>query len=727
MKQPDFSLGSDTTVTPIPPPPPPAVSGSSTSPSASQDCKQSTSSALPQIRNRKNSLSAVIDKLKSQHTTGDDIAVTVSSGGISASIAGGSGSSSGLVSSDPSGSGGGGNGNRERIPTPTKGTDLKSAGNTGKPGDSGKNPGEYMVKPGSEGIKLTINKTRKDPSSKSSSLSSSSSGMPSSSGMIKSSSSSSSSQSQSGSGSPKIHTGHTGLKPGVNSGPASKKPTSSSTSSSSPGLPKIPSSSSGSGSGSGNSGNSSTSSGLKTTSNPSKTPSSSSTSSSSSSMPKSSSSSSSSSTSKSISKSSGSPKLGSSSSSSDPNRSRDSSKPRPPKSGSGSSSSSGSGSGGGSAVGSGSGSDKSIFSKERKSSPAPPRDDESERTFKAIANKLDAPFGLEGFVKQLDTKFQIPKLSQRSSNSDSDQAKKTTPEKSESGSSSRSVESSKALDLVKPEAKYSTSSPVPSTSPSLPSSSSSGVTGIPSSKSDDKLTSGQIEPKTSKIPSSSVTPSHSSSSSPRLTPSPLPKLESKTPTDGSPIPGLTITPIGSMASIGGGGGSSSNDSMDLSIDLSRPPSEAKNKGEPVRGGLSIVPSSSKDDLRSSSPADIPLPMSDKPRDFSMANDDSKKLSLETALARMEESRSAPPSGSSSLESADVLLDFSGSKVPPSEPPIRRKTVTERVMAPPMFPASPSVTMHIVKSPSSLLIPSPRSGSPCITDDDLMDEALVGGK
>lgn len=67
-----------------------------------------------------------------------------------------------------------------------------------------------MVKPSSDGMKITINKTRtKDitsPSSKQNYQHSSNSN-----------------SSGSGSNSPKTHTG-TGLKPGVNSGPASKKP-----------------------------------------------------------------------------------------------------------------------------------------------------------------------------------------------------------------------------------------------------------------------------------------------------------------------------------------------------------------------------------------------------------------------------------------------------------------------------------------------------------------------
>lgn len=71
-----------------------------------------------------------------------------------------------------------------------------------------KNNSEYMVKHSSDGMKITINKTRtKDMTSPSSKQNYQHS--------------SSSSSSGSGSNSPKTHTG---LKPGVNSGPASKKP-----------------------------------------------------------------------------------------------------------------------------------------------------------------------------------------------------------------------------------------------------------------------------------------------------------------------------------------------------------------------------------------------------------------------------------------------------------------------------------------------------------------------
>lgn len=70
---------------------------------------------------------------------------------------------------------------------------------------------EYMVKHSSDGMKITINKTKSKEKLSGSSLTKSASF-------------------SSGSSSPKIHTG---LKPGVNSGPASKKPSSSSTSTSS--------------------------------------------------------------------------------------------------------------------------------------------------------------------------------------------------------------------------------------------------------------------------------------------------------------------------------------------------------------------------------------------------------------------------------------------------------------------------------------------------------------
>ncbi|EFA08558.1 mediator of RNA polymerase II transcription subunit 1 [Tribolium castaneum] len=131
------------------------------SPSSTDLSKSATSN---QVRNRKGSLSAIVDKLKSaQHCDG---VTDLSSKGASS---GGNKDRSGQVS-----------------------TKLNE-GKSGKIGET-KNS-EYMVKPSSDGMKITINKTRSKESK--------------------------TSVSKSGSGSPKTHTG---LKPGVNSGPASKKP-----------------------------------------------------------------------------------------------------------------------------------------------------------------------------------------------------------------------------------------------------------------------------------------------------------------------------------------------------------------------------------------------------------------------------------------------------------------------------------------------------------------------
>ncbi|CAH2269286.1 jg15062 [Pararge aegeria aegeria] len=279
------------------------------------------SNAPSQARNRKGSLSAVIDKLKSAQHCGTDSELTVKS----------TPSSSNSKFSDPK--------------TSATSSNLKL-------GDS-KNQ-EYMVKPSLDGMKITINKTR----SKESSSSSSSKLNYSSSGSSKQSSPQLTPPSQ---GSPKTHTG---LKPGVISGPASKKTqvmqssksaslnavsaaSKANMSPSDQSVPKVPYSKS----------SSSSSAGINL--------------------------------SKSVSKSSGSPK----SSSSDLAkiiRERDREKARTKIM---------------------SNTDKSIFSSksERHSSPSSSRDEVDGDRYKGSAK--DASFLVEGLIKPLDTsKFQIPKL-----------------------------------------------------------------------------------------------------------------------------------------------------------------------------------------------------------------------------------------------------------------------------------------------------------------------------
>lgn len=166
-------------------------SGGSTPPSdPSKSALTSTQQQQQQARNRKGSLSAVIDKLKNaQHCT-DDAASSSGSNLAPSSTTGGSSSSS--STSNPA---------------------------SKNPSDA-KNPTEYMVKPSSDGMKLTINKTRtKDLKSNNSGLKLSSvalGGTSGSAGGI-----TITPVTTPGNVSPKLFSG---LKTGVISGPASRKP-----------------------------------------------------------------------------------------------------------------------------------------------------------------------------------------------------------------------------------------------------------------------------------------------------------------------------------------------------------------------------------------------------------------------------------------------------------------------------------------------------------------------
>ncbi|KAF5290493.1 hypothetical protein FQA39_LY03597 [Lamprigera yunnana] len=306
------------------------------SPTGTVDLLKSNSS---QVRNRKGSLSAVIDKLKSAHCDNTTDATLKQTS------------------------------NRERS-APSISKTIESSKNINKVGGENKNS-EYMVKPSSDGMKITINKTRtKESSSKT---------------LLKSQTS--------GSGSPKTHTG---LKPGVNSGPASKKPQQfTQKSSSSPNL----ASSTGtygfkSGSGSG-----------KIPTNPKTSTGSAS----------------------SKCKLSGSPKM----STSDLNRGKD--RPRLNKSSS----------------------EKSIFSssRERKSSPTQNREEsESEKAFKLALSKMDpystAPLMAEGLIKQLDKNFQIPKLSARNAEDKKMSSNKVSTSADSINNINRSVDNTKIFDII---------------------------------------------------------------------------------------------------------------------------------------------------------------------------------------------------------------------------------------------------------------------------------------
>lgn len=477
--------------------------GGATPPRSSSDSNKGLISS--QVRNRKGSLSAVIDKLKSQQV-------------------------------GPEESGRGGN------PLSTNPTKL---------GPDAKNPGEYMVKPSSDGMKLTINKTRSK-ESKSSGFKSSSSG----------------------SGSPKTHTG---LKPGVNSGPASKKPHQVSQQKNTMNSSKT-----------GNGGIPSSKSSSRSSSSP---------------IPG---------ALKPVKSSSGSPKL------SETNR-RDKSSRQPNKG------------------------EKSLFGKSqdmRKVSPLGLREDGEGDRFKLHSGKMEPSMVVEGLTKTLDTKFQIPKLSQRINAADADQKKSVSPANLDCKSESLKYSSSN-----KEEQKSNKTSHI-----SILSDSSTPADPVPVSE--------------------SISKSESEESNSHLGSHKQPSDEIKVPPVVTKVPPLSI--------------SSHSDSSDILIDFSSSNSLCSKVGptsNAVAAAAVAAAAAATANTNSTSTPDLPGKLSSVP---------DRMLS-----GGVPSRRSTPP--------------------PPPPPP-------------PAFPNSPSVSVHIVKSPapSPLVIPSPHSGSPpCITDDELMDEALVG--
>lgn len=96
------------------------------------------------------------------------------------------------------------------------------------------------------------------------------------------------------------------------------------------------------------------------------------------------------------------------------------------------------------------------------------------------------------------------------------------------------------------------------------------------------------------------------------------------------------------------------------------------------------------------------------------------------------------------EKDEAISEKEQESLPPPPPPpscsptcSAPQVVPPRVSSPPNhnFPPSPSVSIKIVKSPAPVTSPlnmiSPQSvssqHSPCIIDDELMDEALMGSR
>ncbi|GAB0086932.1 Mediator of RNA polymerase II transcription subunit 1 [Sergentomyia squamirostris] len=269
---------------------------------------------------------------------------------------------------------------------------------------------------------------------------------------------------------------------------------------------------------------------------------------------------------------------------------------------------------------------------------------------------------MEGFMKALDKKFQIPKLSARSASTD--EVKKE----------SRPVSSSSAP-----------TTPIPLMMAS-PTGSNSGSGSLPP-------TSGGVTKMLSEYLTKDLSTKYSGSGG----------------ASSSPKYGGVFTSEISL------GKSLSQDSLLFSSSgLNREAGAARsNPSTPTSLVTSPFPS----------PVAISRSSADSPSMQRTLESDSSKSSVITKestnspLATMRPP-SAPPTPLQTSSGDSGALDFSTRAA--VQPAKSSPTVSG-------FPPSPSVSLHIVKSPvaSPLVIPSPHSGSPCITDDELMDEALVG--
>lgn len=145
--------------------------------------------------------------------------------------------------------------------------------------------------------------------------------------------------------------------------------------------------------------------------------------------------------------------------------------------------------------------------------------------------------------------------------------------------------------------------------------------------------------------------------------------------------------------------------------------EEERKEQPQN--LMVQPTATKDDLAGFK---INYPGITVSKNFTSSAMVAEPLSLSTKSIDLTSKFVAPAPKEDKKEAkksdnSEGLLDFSQSVVGKNDGKISSAT----------FPQSPSVSVHIVKSPaqSPLILPSPHSASPCITDDELMDEALIG--
>ncbi|XP_032453242.1 mediator of RNA polymerase II transcription subunit 1 isoform X1 [Nasonia vitripennis] len=672
-------------------------SGGSTPPSdPSKSALTSTQQQQQQARNRKGSLSAVIDKLKNaQHCT-DDAMSSSGSNLAPSSTTGGSSSSS-------------------------------SASNSASknPSDA-KNPTEYMVKPSSDGMKLTINKTRtKDLKSNSSGLKLSSVALGGTSGSA--GGLTITPVTMPGNILPKLFSG---LKAGVISGPVSRKPqvqTSAKVRSTSP-------LTSSSGMGSGKSG---LASGQKLSSGGLKSSSGSGLLSSSSGL-----------AGKSLSaksfSSTGGSSMKQSSIAAELGRARDKARFKT--------------AGDKSFAGKGNDLRKSIPSTVESENEKALRQHLNSNILTSSMSGLSNLSGLmvEGLIKQLDTKFQIPKLSARANAADN--ADKRSVDKVDSGSKSSDAPGRSSQIMSNPAVSSSSNVPkLEEAHPVIAHGASNSVVGY-----------GAGSASTSSSSANAIS-AHESDVPTNLSMQPDESLQMKAEVgSGRPF----LNPSGESSKEGMDLAGSKHSSYSMGSDTT---GNLESLNLVTKGSEKYKSSDDKDQQQQQQQHAVfhRLPHADK-KSVESSITTPASITL-TPIPPVSSSASAGGSGTSSQEAAEMLLDFSTPKEsgggggsvsslplksamsfaasssspirknttppppppPPPLPPPPPPSVSPAVLAavPPSvspissFPQSPSVSLHIVKSPapSPRVIPlSPHSASPCITDDELMDEAIVGG-
>lgn len=151
---------------------------------------------------------------------------------------------------------------------------------------------------------------------------------------------------------------------------------------------------------------------------------------------------------------------------------------------------------------------------------------------------------------------------------------------------------------------------------------------------------------------------------------------------------------------------------DRPLEFTKAMAESISKGE--------NPQRSKDEAKdySGSFPLMPLDFKTEAKGFAAPKGSEERKGAESCMKPPASGTVARSGATTPQEAAEMLLDFSSSS---------GSKVSGMVAVRPVYPVAPALALQLAKSPapSPLVAPSPHSNSPCITDDELMDEALVG--